>query len=62
MKHKLIKNTKTINHNNKTQKHILIIINKTQKTISYNNKTQKHILIIINKNAKKQLIIIIKTQ
>ena len=36
----IIENTKTIN-NNKTQKHILIIINqKTQKTNNYKNKTQ----------------------
>ena len=30
-----------MNNNNKTQKHILIISNKTQTTNNYNNKTQK---------------------
>ena len=30
-----------MNNNNNTQKHILIIDNRTQKTINYNNKNTK---------------------
>ena len=52
------KNTKTINNNNKAQKHILLVINKKQKILKI-IQHKKHILIIMSKTQKQLIRIII---